>query len=277
MPDDGIGATFEIPIPIAITMSSFVAIALYNVLELTVMIFATFKRRSGLYFWSLVAATLSLVLYSLAFTFKFFNVMKPSMILVTMGFSGWFLMVNTQSLVLYSRLHLVLRNDKILRWVLGMIIVDAIICGVPIGVLAYGSYSSNPTTFVAIYSVYEKVEVTIMFIQEATISGIYLWETIRILRDPAKRRGNDPRTVMKNLIYMNVFIIILDLPLLSTEYAGFYDIQTTYKAALYSVKLKVEFAVLNQLLEFVTQSRQVDLVTLTPYPESTTVIVSEMA
>jgi hypothetical protein len=255
MGDDDIGSTFEIPFPIAMTMAAFLAIALYNVIELNFMIFSTFKRRSGLYFWSMIVATWSIVPYSLGFTFKFFQVMKPSYILVTIAYSGWCFMVTGQSLVLYSRLHLVVRSERKLRWVLYMIILDTIICDVPVGVFAYGSYSKNPARYVALYSIYEKVQVTIYFLQEGIISGLYVFETLRILRESVNIRRNSPRKVMKHLIYMNLFIIIFDLTLLSTEYAGYYNIQTTYKAALYSIKLKIEFRILNQLLNHVKQGQ----------------------
>ena len=35
----------------------FLSVAVYNFIELNVQIFATFKRRSGLYFWSFTIAT----------------------------------------------------------------------------------------------------------------------------------------------------------------------------------------------------------------------------
>ncbi|KAL6402651.1 hypothetical protein AUP68_14105 [Ilyonectria robusta] len=41
--------------PIGLAMVSF--IALYNVIELNVIIFFIFKRKSGLYFWSFFFAT----------------------------------------------------------------------------------------------------------------------------------------------------------------------------------------------------------------------------
>lgn len=53
---------------------------------------------------------------------------------------------------------------------------------------------------------------------------------------------------MRHLIIINVLIILMDLTLLGTEFAGHYEIETTYKSALYSIKLKLEFAVLNQLV-----------------------------
>lgn len=40
----------------------------------------------------------------------------------------------------------------------------------------------------------------------------------------------------------------MDLSVLGTEFANRYEIQTTYKSAVYSVKLKLEFVILNQLV-----------------------------
>jgi hypothetical protein len=54
---------------------------------------------------------------------------------------------------------------------------------------------------------------------------------------------------------MNVFILALDVALLGTEFADHYELQTTYKSALYSIKLKVEFVVLNQLVDLVKSRR----------------------
>ncbi len=42
--------------------------------------------------------------------------------------------------------------------------------------------------------------------------------------------------------------------MLVLEYMDLYDLQTVYKACVYSVKLKMEFRILNQLMEM-TQKR----------------------
>lgn len=94
----------------------------------------------------------------------------------------------------------------------------------------------------------EKIQVTAFCIQEFTISGLYLYETHRILKPSATFQKKRTRQVMLHLIYVNVLIILMDITLLCTEYADLYDIQITFKGALYSVKLRLEFAVLNQLM-----------------------------
>jgi len=122
---------------------SFAAIAFYNIIELQVMIWVTFKRRTGLYFYSVLLAswgTLATELGLLVFIFD--DSAQHSYVLMTVIKIGWCLMVTGQSLVLYSRLHLVLRDHTKLKWVLWMIIVDAIIFHIPIIVLYYGVRST---------------------------------------------------------------------------------------------------------------------------------------
>ena len=53
---------------------------------------------------------------------------------------------------------------------------------------------------------------------------------------------------------VNIIIVLLDVTILGLEYSGLYDIQTVYKGLAYSVKLKLEFSILNRLVEL-TQGR----------------------
>ncbi|KAF2737873.1 hypothetical protein EJ04DRAFT_574348 [Polyplosphaeria fusca] len=248
--DNGIGIGYSVPYHLALTMIAFLAVAVYNVIELTLVIFTTFKRRGGLYFYSLLVSSWGIVPYSLGFFFKFYRIPVPVPLYVTLVVVGWPCMVTGQSLVLYSRLHLIARNTLAGgRWVLIMIIVNAIICHVPVTVFLYGANSSNSEPFIRPYSISEKIQVTIFFIQECIISGIYVFKTAKLLRSEGNIRGRNARKVMTHLIWVNIMVIILDITLLSIEYAGYYDIQTTYKAAVYSCKLKMEFAILNKLLD----------------------------
>ena len=123
-------------------------------------------------------------------------------------------------------------------------------------------YSTLPSAhkWLEVYRVYEKVQMTGFTIQEAIISGLYLWETRKILRPGKIFQRQKTRKVMYHLVWVNIFIIVLDLTLLATEYANLFMIQTVFKAAIYSLKLRFEFVVLNQLMEYVQgRSTTVDL------------------
>lgn len=88
-------------------------------------------------------------------------------------------------------------------------------------------------------------------IQETIISGLYLWETRKILQPGKVFQKAKTRSVFHHLIWVNVAIITLDMALLATEYANLFSIQTVFKAAIYSLKLRFEFVVLNQLMDIV--------------------------
>ncbi|GAB1316428.1 hypothetical protein MFIFM68171_06638 [Madurella fahalii] len=238
----------------------FLSLCFYNVLELTLIIFTTFKRRSGLYFWSFIISTWGVAIWSLGFLLKNTGVAShiPNAYLLYMTFVevGFVCMVTGQSVVLYSRLHIVLHSRKKLRFALAMIIFDGIICHVPIIVVAFGTNSPNPEPFIVPYSVYEKVQVTIFFIQELILSGLYISETVKMMRIERHMgveigHHGGSRKLMKHLVLVNVIIIALDITILGLEYAGYYTLQTAYKGLVYSVKLKMEFSILNRLMEMV--------------------------
>lgn len=88
-------------------------------------------------------------------------------------------------------------------------------------------------------------------IQETIISGLYLYEARKILRPSEAFHRDKTNEAIKHLIWVNLFVIFLDAALLATEFANLFDIQTVFKAAIYSVKLRFEFVVLNQLVDVV--------------------------
>jgi hypothetical protein len=104
----------------------FSGIAIYNSLELFLTIFMTFKRRATLYFFSLVVATFGVFLYAVAVFLLVLELTNPY-ISTSLVNVGWSCMVTGQSLVLYSRLHLLVRDSWILNLILGMIIIDGIV------------------------------------------------------------------------------------------------------------------------------------------------------
>jgi hypothetical protein len=100
--------------------------AWFNAIELIWTIFVSFHRWTGRYFACLVVATLGVFLYQIN---VFFMIFAPSFkahaVIACIGI-GWSAMVTGQSLVLWSRLHLVCRSQWKLNAILYMIIIDAV-------------------------------------------------------------------------------------------------------------------------------------------------------
>lgn len=239
------------------TFTVFLGIALYNSLELLVLIFASFRRYRGLYFWSLLLSTvLGVIPQSLSFVLKYYDI-GPLWFSITLSTIGWYFMVTGQALVLFSRLNIVVQDLTVSHRVLAMIIINAIVLHVPTTVLTYGTNFIRTSVWVHAYTIMERIELTGFCLQEFIISGLYISKTISILRvSPPSIHGHNPnRKVMYQLLAINALIIVMDIILLVFEYLNYFVIQTTLKSAVYSIKLKLEFGVLSRLV-FLVQSHQ---------------------
>lgn len=228
----------------------FISIALYNVVELNFLVLTTFKRFRGLYFWSFTCSAWGVALNAVGYLLRHLNPEQPGYLHATLILTGWCSMVTGQSLVLYSRLHIVMYDPRLLRCVLAMIVIDAIWLSIPVIVLVYGTNSSNPAFFRKPYSIFAKLQLSVFFAQEVIISSLYIVETTRLLRMQRGVACSAMRRVMGHLILVNVFVVLLDISILCLEFTQNYTIQTVWKALVYSVKLKSEFGVLNRLVEF---------------------------
>lgn len=229
------------------------SIAIYNALELVFVIFWTFKRYKGLYFWSVCVASVGIALNAVGYLLKDLTPDRNGVLVASLILVGWCTMVTGQSLVLYSRLHLLIPDDRVLRAVLYMIICNAIIMHIPIIVLVSGYFSSaDPERFVSVYCIYEKIQLSVFFLQEIIISGLYLWETTKLLHLERGTWGTmGKRRIMNHLILVNIIVIMLDITVLVFAFINLDMLQTGYKPLAYSIKLKLEFSVLGQLLDLV--------------------------
>ncbi|KAJ9493026.1 hypothetical protein VN97_g206 [Penicillium thymicola] len=236
----------EVSRPIAMVIAGLFALACWNVLQILVSIFHTFKRRRGLYFWSMVIATLGILVHALSTFLRYFD-LAPNFPMCVLICISWYSMVTGQSMVLYSRLHLVTNYDSYSRWVLGMIIFNFCVLHIPTTVLFLG-INLDVESFVRPFDIYERAQLAGFAAQETIISGLYIWETMTSLKPVLAMKGRRGQTVVTNLIIVNTLAVLLDAALLATEYTNHFDVQTTLKPVVYSIKLMIEFTVLNSLL-----------------------------
>jgi hypothetical protein len=243
-------------------VAAFTGIALFNSLELILLIFITFTRRTGLYFWSLLIASLGVLPYSLGFLLYFFRLTHYNYVSLTLVTIGWWPMVVGQSVVLYSRLHLIARQHSLLRSIRNMIIVTAVLFLIPTSTLTFlalGPPGQGGSAAIRnVYGIFEKIQMTGFCIQEFIISIVYMRETVHMMKLSASINESSKK-VMWHLIWINALIIAMDVALLGIEYASLYTLETTLKGLVYSVKLRLEFAVLSQLVAHTTTPKQGNL------------------
>ena len=130
MPDEtryvaAIGPLYNVPL--VVVAVAFTAIAWFNGLEMLIVTWMTFKKRSA-YFYSLIVCCFGILCYETSI-FCLIFVKGANTYGTNVGIDlGWSCMVTGQSFVLWSRLHLVCRKQLVLRAVLIMIITDGILC-----------------------------------------------------------------------------------------------------------------------------------------------------
>lgn len=245
---------------LTILVGVFMTISLYNAVELLVLVFVNFRRYQGWYFWSLLIATIGVVVHALGYFLRYFHIDGSVFGAVTVSVVGWVAMVTGQSIVLWSRLHLVMEHRKILRGILNMIITNVICLNIPTIVLTYGiNANMHPETadrWIYGYSVMERLQLTGFSLQETIISTIYIVKSTQILKNLRKSRPHT-HAFTYQLIATNVLFILLDLILLVLQYCSYSTLQTTVKSLVYSVKLKLEFAVLGKMVALISHRGEV--------------------
>ena len=116
---------------------------------------------------------------------------------------------------------------------------------------------------------WDRVQLTVFFVQEAALSLLYIWQARQYLRSSSllsrphldsrttggsgtpNGPGSETKRVLMHLVFANILVIALDVALLGVQYAGLFYIQGAFKPCVYGVKLKVEFAILNRLVDTV--------------------------
>ncbi|KAL4734768.1 hypothetical protein BDV11DRAFT_174446 [Aspergillus similis] len=216
---------------VTVVLACFATLIYYNAIELMVLCLATFKRRGSLYFWCLVIASTSLIPNTSGYILLFFRPDISRFVAITLVVLGWYGTVTGHSLVLCPD-HCRCDNPPH-----------------PTTVLLYGTVSPNESivrTFSVGYGIAERIQLVGFCLQEAVLSGIYVWETVKLLRLRPERRHH---RILAQLLAMNVIVLVIDFVVVIVEYAGFYAVQVMFKPVAYSIKLKLEYAVLGRLVQ----------------------------
>ncbi|EAW09012.1 uncharacterized protein ACLA_077590 [Aspergillus clavatus NRRL 1] len=227
---------------------TFIALAWCNAIELIVLCFNTFQRYRGSYFWSLLLASFCIIPFGLGYMLKFFNITFTNyfleLVILDLGWSG---MVTGQSLVLWSRLHLVLHDKRVLRGILCLILVDGAVLHSTATALEIAA-NALPLSkgVVAAFGVIERIQLVIFSLQEILLSSLYIYKAIPLLKLDSDGRAHK---LLVQLIIINVVIMTLDVCVVVVQYLGYFTFQVTLKAFVYSIKLKLEYVILGRLVD----------------------------
>ncbi|AEO68209.1 uncharacterized protein THITE_2015353, partial [Thermothielavioides terrestris NRRL 8126] len=235
-------------LPMSMAIAGFTGISWFIGAEITASLFLIFKRRHGLYFWSAALGSWGVILQPLFIVLADFGIWTDLKVSITMIYLTWLIMVVPQSWLLYSRLHLV-APEKTLKWIKFILLFTSIAFSVPtivIGTIAQAT-DINPDLF-RINLAWDRVQLTVYFVQETALSLLYIWHARKLLRNSSLFSRTHVYPVLRHLVLANIIVIVLDAALLGVQCANLFYLQGAFKPCVYGVKLKVEFAILNRLI-----------------------------
>ncbi|KAJ3235750.1 hypothetical protein HDU78_005040 [Chytriomyces hyalinus] len=221
------------------------AIAIYNSLEVLVIMLKVFQKYNTLYFWAVLATTLGIALFAIGFLDLFFklyvessSILRPLIVLTI----GWYGMVTGFAITLYSRLAIIRVPNFIQISIRNFIIYNIVFSHFPTTVFTFGANIVGTEFWVHGYSIIEKIQMTMFCVQEIILGVVYL---IYI----QKKFGSRLKSLVSHTIGANLFVLGLDILMLIIEYCNLYKYQIMLKVLVYSIKLKFEFYILTLLTD----------------------------
>ena len=161
---------------------------------------------------------------------------------------SWSVFSLAELLVLYSRLHLVIQSPKVQRWVLIVIISTIFTFQIPTWVVVWPAWDIDPKVS-SLWSprdgIVERYTQLGFSIVESFISGIYIYSLVKLLQ---LKNSVRQRRVMIDLIYVNVIVVAFDLLMIILVYLNQVGLSHPVQVFSYTLKLRLEFVVLNQLM-----------------------------
>lgn len=188
-------------------------------------------------------------------------------------------MVTGFSIVLWSRLNIILEDRRIIYGVLAMILINGFIWHSALVVLQFGLAASKGVSrnaWLRIVNPMERTQITMFTVQEVIISGLYIRATYRILNDRIFKQSARTRRVMLMLFVVQSIAIMMDVAIITLDLAGYFTLKAIIHSWAYGVKLELEFVVLNQLKE-TAKSGAPGLISFPESGTDTSVITSEQS
>jgi hypothetical protein len=234
---------------------AFASIAIYSTLPLTIRLLTTLKRRRGLYFWSVLLTSWGLCIRQIGILTSFLARGCPWVLRLLLAQVGWVMMVSGFSLVLYSRLSIIVADRRVRMGVLGMIIVNGLVWHTAMTTIAtgkakerYAGDKANLPGWEHVDYYFERTQIVVFSSQETVISGLYIWAAWKYLKSGFTHKGKK-RGIMMALVMVQVTIIAVDVAIIVIDFLGYLQLKLFINSFVYAVKLELEMVVLNQLVE----------------------------
>jgi hypothetical protein len=188
--------------------------------------------------------------------------------------AGWIGMVTGFSVVLWSRLNIIVEDWRLRSGILAMIITNGFIFHSALVVLQFGLASANTqqrAAWLRVLNPMERTQITMFTVQEIIISLIYIHATWKILHERIVRHREKTRNVLIMLFIVQTVVVMMDIVVITLDLSGWFTLKAIIHSWVYGIKLELEFVVLNQLVDIARAGQTPGLSTITDsnVPDST--------
>jgi hypothetical protein len=201
--------------PKGLIAMAFVAMGFFCCVEMFFLISITFRRRSGLYFWSLVGCTTAWFSVSMGVILNTWVLKgsKPGVSLVFLV-SGYLVYVPSGFLILYSRLHLLQASARVLKLTLACIILEFVVVELPDAVLEIlNQVHPQNESIGRVFTYWYQAESIVFMVVDVTLSGMYILHIKRMWHEPGSRNS-----ILKKVLVLNVYTIAIDAIFIAVSY-----------------------------------------------------------
>ncbi|KAH7378372.1 hypothetical protein DE146DRAFT_318321 [Phaeosphaeria sp. MPI-PUGE-AT-0046c] len=232
------------------------SIAIWSMVPLVIRLLTTMKRRSGLYFYAILITSCGISTRQFGILTLWLIPGCPWVLRRLLVEVGTIAMVSGFSVVLYSRLGLICTNLRVRRAILIMIICNgfiwhtvSIVSNGGIRYLKNRRMKSQLAHWERVHAPLDKTQFVMFSAQEIIISSLYVRAAYHYLQSKFNAQKSKTRSTMCLLLLAQIVIISLDITIIALNLAGFAKLKVIIHSFIYSIKLELEFVVLNQLID----------------------------
>jgi hypothetical protein len=195
--------------PLELAAASFSTMGLLCCVQMFIMISITFRRRSGLYFWSLIGATSAQTLTTLSVLLQFVILKgRLTALPAVLGAVGFLFFPPLILLTLYSRLHLLQVGKQVLKLVLILIILEFTLAEFPMficGILA--SIYSDSTGIALAYKISWEIEEAVFPVVDLLLCALYIIQVKKMWASS----GDKTKGILRHVILLTFLLFLFDI------------------------------------------------------------------
>jgi hypothetical protein len=195
--------------PLELAATSLSTMGLLCCAQMLFMILNTFRRWSGLYFWSLIGATAATTLTALAILLQFV-ILKERLDIIPLVLSsvGYLFFAPFTLLTLYSRLHLMQVREPILKFVFILILLEFILAEIPMAVCGiWAAIYADSTKAVLTYKISWEIEEAVFPAVDLFMCALYINQVKNLWASSEDKT----RRILRHVILLTVLLLMFDV------------------------------------------------------------------